>query len=311
MGRRMQHVLEYLGYRGLEALVYLLPWRWLDDVASGLAFLAYRVLKIRREVTLRNLQLAFPEKSIEEQARLAYACYRHFALMALEFLKMGRLTFAELEAMVDLETPEMFSSYQQQGKGLIMVSGHFGNWEIAGAYFATRWPYHATVIQKRQKNAWVDRHMARLRRRWHMEIVYVRHAVRNCLNALEQKKLVGLLGDQDMGSRGVFVPFFGRLASTPPGAALLHLKSKVPLTFAYALRIGPRRFRLGLIDLSLPKNERTGDLNADVEQITARYNQVLEQFIRQYPEQYFWMHKRWKTLPPVAKVQPQNVMYES
>ncbi|NOX36271.1 MAG: lysophospholipid acyltransferase family protein [Calditrichaeota bacterium] len=311
MGRRWQHMLEYLAYRGLEALVYLLPWGWLNAVASGLAFLAYRVIGIRREVTLKNLQLAFPEKSVSERNALAYACYRHFALMALEFLKMGRLTFAELEAMVELETPELFSNYRRQGKGLVMVSGHFGSWEIAGAYFATRWPHHATVIQKRQKNEWVDRHMASLRRRWNMDIVYVRHAVRNCLKALEQRKLVGLLGDQDMGTRGVFVPFFGRLASTPPGAALLHLKSDAPLTFAYAIRVGPRRFRLGLIDLSLPEDERSGDLGADVETVTARYNQVLEQFVRQHPEQYFWMHKRWKTLPPAEKVQPQKALYES
>jgi len=311
LGKRLQHVFEYLAYRGLEKLVFLLPWTLLEKVAFGLAFIAYRLVKIRRQVTLDNLRQAFPEKSFRELDALAYASYRHFCWVALEFLKLGRLGFDQLETMVQLETPGWLEEYLPQNRGLIMVSGHFGNWEIAGAYFASCWPHQATVIQKRQKNRRVDRHMADLRRRWNMEVVYVRNAVSNCLRALAKQKLVGLLADQDIGRRGVFVPFFGRRASTPPGAALLHLKSGAPLVFAYAYRRERHSFRLGLVDLSLPENERTGNMNEDIKTVLARYNRVLERFVREHPEQYFWMHKRWKTAPPSENVSLKTAVIRS
>jgi KDO2-lipid IV(A) lauroyltransferase len=152
------------------------------------------------------------------------------------------------------------------------------------------------VIQQRQKNPLVDAHMKRLRERWGMEIIYTRGAVRNSLEKLKQGKLVGLLADQDAGNRGVFVPFFGRPSATHVGAAVLFLKSHAPLYFAVCVRKPDGTYQLRMEKVIDSNCEEAHQMS--VEQITAKFTARLEAWIRRYPEQYFWMHRRWKTAPP-------------
>jgi KDO2-lipid IV(A) lauroyltransferase len=151
----------------------------------------------------------------------------------------------------------------------------------------------ATGVQQKQKNPYVDKRMATHRRRWGIEIIYSRGAVKNSLNALKQKRMLGLLGDQDGGARGIFVPFFGKIASTPPGPALIRVKSKAPIAFAYAIRIAKFKFRLGIEPLNIDDNFEYTEENLKL--ITRAYLEILEKYIRKYPEQYFWMHRRWRT----------------
>lgn len=290
---------EYRGYRLLETVVNRIPDGMLPAVAGGLAFLAFRLLKIRRRVSLDNLRIAFPEKTEYWRRRTAYASYRHFALLILEFMKLNSRAPRDIRALVragNRDTGDL-RRYLSTGKGVVLVSGHFGNWEMGIAYLNTL-GFQSAAIQQRQKNPLVNERMKRLREKWGMEIIYPRGAVNNCVRAIREGKMAVLLGDQDAGQRGIFVPFFNRLSSTPPGAAAIALKSGAPLYFAASVRTANNRFRITVEKIAMPGDARFTPEN--VRRLTAGYTAALEQWVRRYPEQYFWMHRRWKTPPPAT-----------
>lgn len=289
--KKLQHILEFWAYVSIEKITANLPEKSLKSVAKFFAFLAFRILKIRRDVVFENLKIAFPEKNFPELYSIAYGCYKHYALMSLEFMKLSRWSPEKLEGMFEYEADEEIMSWIKGERGFVFVSGHFGNWEV-GAAFLSKYFRPCSVIQTRQSNSWIDNRMANHRRKWGMEIIYRRGAIQNSLKALKENRLVGLLGDQHIGERGIFVPFFGRLASTPPGPALLHYRAKTLLTFAYIVRTADFRFKAVVRKVAGP-----GDVaeKPEYEKITEAYTKMLENAIRLYPDQYFWLHKRWKT----------------
>lgn len=290
--KNLQYLLEYFGYRLVEFFAAYLPEFLLIPKANFFAFLAFRILKIRRDVALENLKIAFPEKSDSERIEIAYGSYKHFALMILEFMRLIRWTPEQLKKMVQFESVEILEKLIEENKGIIINSAHFGNWEISVSYFSEFW-MPTTGVQQKQKNPYIDKRMAAHRNRWGMQIIYSRGAVKNSLKALEQKRMLGLLGDQDGGVNGIFVPFFGKMASTPPGPALIRVKSQAPIVFVYAIRVGRFKFRIGIEPLNIEDNFELTEEN--LKSITRAYLEILEKYIQKYPEQYFWMHRRWKT----------------
>jgi KDO2-lipid IV(A) lauroyltransferase len=289
-----QHRLEFLGYRFIEKLICSLPDHSLPSFARPFAFFLYHVIGIRKKVTLDNLNIAFPEKSLAWKKKIAYNSYFHFLIMILEFMKLQRWSHRKLNSKFRLAEMEKLFPVLQQGKGAILVSGHFGNWEVAMAYLH----YHqirSTAIQQNQQNDLINQRMKALRQQWGIEIVDTRGAVKNCEIALQDGRVVALLGDQDAGHRGVFVPFFSRLASTHIGAAVLHLRTGSPLFLATCNRVFHRQFDFCFYPINGLKDNAVSDEN--VHYLTSRLMIQLEKAIQKYPEQYFWMHKRWKSSP--------------
>ncbi len=276
----------------------MLPKPALNSLAHSIALLVFHVIKYRRDVALDNLACAFPEKSDTERYAIAFNSYKHFALLIIEFMKMSSFTPEDLDKMVKIEkTPEVNTILKEsKEKGTILVSGHFGNWEIAIALLATKYFESVSAIQARQRNYIVDKYIADKRRRWGIDLIYSRGAVTNALSAVGKNRLLGLLPDQDGGKRGVFVPFLGRMASTPVGAATLHLRSKSTLIFGCCLRTAPFQFKGYLVPLNIDSDLPLNRENAQI--VTTRFTAELEKYIRQHPEQYLWMHRRWKTKPP-------------
>lgn len=289
-----QHRLEFWGFRTLELGVRFLPEKMLPGLASILSALVFHIIKYRKEVTLKNLSIAFPEKTEEEREKIARRCYFHFALLVLEFLKLTGWNLHRLEQMIEFENQELIKEFAQQSKGVVVASGHFGNWEVAIAVLARKFWNGGAVIQQRQKNRLVDQRTVEIRQRWGLDIIYSRGALRQGLAKLASGKLLALLCDQDGGKQGVFVPFFGRMSSTPVGAAVLHLRSKAPLVVGVCVRIADFKYKIFWepVDLSLTQEGVTPE---NIEQVTAAMTAILEQYVRQYPEQYLWMHRRWKT----------------
>ena len=291
---RLQNAIEYGAYRFFEGLISLMPDSWLPYLARGMGRLLFGVLRVRRDVALTNLAQAFPEKTEEEREKIAFNSYCHFAGLIFEFMKQSRRRPEQLEKMITIETPEAVEKYLSDERGIILVAAHFGNWELGIARLATGWK-PASVVQKRQRNRKIDDRMARVRKQWNMEIIYSRGAVNRARQALRQNRIVGMLADQDAGRRGIFVPFLNRLASTPGGAAALHLRSGVPIVFAYTIQEGNFKYRLGIVPIAY--NGECRPTRENVTRITAEFTKILESFVRKYPEQYFWMHRRWKSRP--------------
>lgn len=297
----MQQRFEYWGYSLVEKFICALPDESLPLFAKQLAILTFHVLRIRRNVSLQNLQVAFPEKSSAWRQNIAFRSYHHFALVILEFMKMRCRTPEKIRRTVAGTNAGIVLNSLKEGKGAILVSGHFGNWEIGMAYLHTL-RIKSAVIQQRQKNRLINQKMKNLREHWGMKIIYPRGAVEACITELHSGKAVGILGDQDGGKRGVFVPFFGRQSSTHIGAAMLHLKTGAPLFFAAPVRRPDGRYEVNFSPLPYFS---PGEITQQILQhITALHTGKLESAIRHHPEQYFWMHRRWKTSPP-AKTSPQ------
>ncbi len=276
--------------------MHLLPFFLVERFAGFLAFLLFRVIRYRRDVALENLQHAFPEKTAAEREAIAYASYRHFALLILEFLKVThwkREDVHRLKFHFDAQTLDIMENRAKEGG--IVVSGHLGNWEMAIVKLASGYIREPIAVQKRQKNRLVDQKTIEMRERWGIKMIHSRGAIARLTTALKQKKVVALLADQDAGSRGCFVNFFGRPAATPVGPAVLHLRTGAPMYFLGCIRTGRQTFDCTLREIPYRGDRTVTDEN--ITAVTAGFTRMLERYVRRYPEQYLWMHQRWKTRP--------------
>lgn len=289
-----QHRVEYALARTLQAAICALPQGAARELGAGLGSLAY-TLGIRREVTLGHLSRVFgTERTESELKTVARESYRNFGRMAFEYARFPRLSDELIEETVAIRGGEHLSAALAGGEGALLVAGHFGNWELA-ATLATR-GYPVTFLVGEQHNRLVDGLMNRLRERLGVETVPLTGSLLGVFRALRRNRIVALLSDQDAGRSGVFVDFLGLEASTPYGPGRLAAKTGAPLLPGVALRRGRARHELIVCPPVAPPPEGVDDDEA-VRHYTQGYTSVFEDFIRRHPEQYFWMHRRWKTRP--------------
>lgn len=282
------HRLEYLGFRVVLLLLRLIPERFLYFFGRGIGIFAYHFLRIRRTETMANLRLALGDTLNEaELTHTAREAYANVALSFMEALLLPRFK-GRFKDLIDLSGWELVDKNIKKGRGLIVVTAHLGNWEWGGAVFsATGNPF--TVVVARQTNPFVDLAINAVRQACGMKVIPLGPAsIKYLIQTLQQKEAVGLVADQSAGRKGVLVKFFGRWASTPPGPARLALRYGVPIVVAVLVRTGRFHFQSIFREVEV----RDGDT---VESVTQRFTTVLEEMVRQHPDQYFWMHRRWKT----------------
>lgn len=301
--RRFKHWLEYQGTRFLFYLAQRLPLAFLLVLGAGLGKLTFSVLRIRRRVALENLACAFPEKSAVAIKTIARRSYENFGRMMMEYLRLPKLSPEELLQRISFAIPRELNPYEQAlalGKGAICMTGHFGNWEYMGALVA-QMQYPMVYLYQEQNNPYVDALIRGIRTKMNMPSIPRGAALRGILKALREKKFVAILADQDAGSNGIFVDFLGRPASTAQGPAAFVLKTQAPIVFCVAIREpqGRHRVEAELLTFDFSQNAVTGD-EEKLRQITVAWSKVLEKYIRQYPDHWFWMHRRWKTKPVIS-----------
>ena len=209
--------------------------------------------------------------------------------------RMPRMNESFIERWIDLSQHTVIKEALNGGRGAIVVSGHFGNWEWMGGSMS-RIGYAVTYVVTSQTNRLVEDWMNRMRKSAGVEIVHRRNAVKGVLSALKRNRAVAILCDQDAGGSGVFVPFFNRLASTPRGPAVFHLKTGVPIVFSAAHRDYNGRLMVTFEEMKF--NGLTGDRGNDERTIMQSVTARLEDGIRLHPEQWLWLHRRWKSKPP-------------
>jgi KDO2-lipid IV(A) lauroyltransferase len=291
----MKNIIHFLQYLCLRIFAFPLSLAN-DSILYGLAKIlglaAYR-LGIRRRVTVENLQQALGEmsqKTIEQTARQSYI---NIAMTFLEIPGIYRLKKKFIEK-VDLEGVELLNEVCQRGKGMTLISAHFGNWEITGATNSAVSSIPITTVATRQSNPYVDRYITRVRKGLGLKkIVPLAESAKALVAALRNKEAIGLISDQNAGPHGVFVNFFGKKASTPRGSAQLALKFKTPVVVTLSVRTTPGRHKCIFKEVEIRDDDT-------VTSLTQRYTKIMEDIIRQYPEQYFWMHRRWKTRPEAS-----------
>jgi KDO2-lipid IV(A) lauroyltransferase len=301
--RRFKHWLEYQGVRFLYFLARRLPYSWILVLGVALGKFTFSILRIRRRVALENLAQAFPEKSAAELKRVARRSYENFGMMMLEYLRLPGLSESELRQRIGFSMPKEHNPYEQAlalGKGAICMTGHFGNWEYMGALVALRYPM--VYLYQEQNNPYVDALIRDIRTRMRMPTIPRGAALRGILKALREKKFVAILADQDAGSNGLFVNFLGRPASTGRGPAAFVLKTAAPIVFCVAVRQpgGRHRVEAELVTFDFSQNGAALSEEEKLELITEAWTKVLEKYIRQYPDHWFWMHRRWKSRPVIS-----------
>ena len=289
------HRVEYSLLRTVAAVLGRIGFHRASDLGARLGRLGYWPFGIRRRVVVRQIEAAFPEwdrARVESTARAAYAS---LGRTSIETAILSRVPRAQLLAMVDAPSWDVVERALAQNRGVILVSGHLGNWELSGAYIAAR-GVDLEVVARQQANPLFDAYLTRTRSRIGMKVIYDGDAVRRVPRALRNKAVAAFVMDQGaVGLASTWVPFFTRLAKTPRGAATFALRLKSPVVFLAALRNPDGRFTLHFEDVPVVE---TGDKNADVDTIVADYTAMLERWVRRAPEQYFWHHRRWKHQQP-------------
>ena len=260
---------------------------------TGLSRLFYLLVPRQRLIAAYSLRRAFPEKSDDEILRIVRDVYRNMGIMAAEFFDVPRLTKENIGKFVEAEGLEHYLRALEKGRGVLFFTGHFGNWELSAAAGALLMK-PAVVIYRKLDSALLEHLVLRVRSAAGNILLSKEHAMRALIRSLKRNEIVGILIDQNVAwYEGVFVDFFGRPACTTNGLALLALHTGAPVLPGYMIRLPDGRYRLVIgpeVELT-----RTGDRDADVLTNTQRFTKVIEEAVRRYPDQWFWVHQRWKT----------------
>jgi KDO2-lipid IV(A) lauroyltransferase len=267
-------------------------------VAAGVALVAYACAPGLRRVGLTNLAIAFPDRPLADRRRILRESMANLGRMAAELAHLPRLSDADLREMVVFENEAWWAENvaAPRDTGGLILSGHFGNWELLVFAHGMR-GFPVSMVHRAIANPLVDRWLNALRARAGTRLVRKRHAAGGVLKALHDRELLVLPFDQNSTrGLGVFVDFFGKAASTNSGIARLALRSGAPVVPVFIVREG-RSARHRLHVLPIMYVQRTGDLESDVIRITQELSDVFEGMVRRHPEQWLWVHKRWKTRP--------------
>jgi len=272
-----------------------LPVFLTNSLARLLGAIAFRLAARHARTARENLERAFGNTlPPEEKDRLARKVFDNLALMFFEFMRIPWLSPSDIKKLYDVEGEENLRGALAKNKGVMIITAHFGNWEMIAAYMGlTGNP--TDIVARDLDNPVVDEFVKWVRTRSGNRVVSKNRAMRRLLRTLSLNGIIGILLDQNVASNeGVFVDFFGTPACTNKGPALIIATSGAAIVPAFIVRSGGRHKMIFLPEVA-PSS--TGDKTKDVLETTARCTKVIEEMVRKYPDHWFWIHRRWKTRP--------------
>lgn len=288
--------MEYWLVVGVARTLGRLPRGLARLLAGGLAWLVYVALGRLRGVGRRNLSLAMPELARGEQERILRGVYRHLGWQLVEFCRMPRYTPQNTQGWIRTEGVENYLRARDKGKGVLVLTGHLGAWELSSFYHSLMGHPMGMVI-RRLDNRRLDDFVNGIRCMHGNRVLHKDDFARGLLKAMHAGETVGILMDTNMTPpQGVFVDFFGRKACTGSGLARVALKTGAAVLPGF-LVWEPTEMRYVLHFGEELEFARTGDAEAEILAATQQCNDVLERWIRRYPDQWLWIHRRWKTRP--------------
>jgi lipopolysaccharide heptosyltransferase II len=283
----------YLVYRAGFALITILPLRTLFALGNALGFCAWVLLRRYRRLALQNIEIAFgDEKSLRELHWLVRQHFQRLGANLLCSIKLGAVSLERLTDCIEIENLDAIHQQLRAGRPVVLVLSHIGNWESISQILPKFIGYvrNSTIYQK-LGNRFIDEHVRSLRGRAGVETFDRSEGFQKPVQLLRGGGAIGILSDQHAGDQGLWVPFFGRLASTTPLPALLAKRTDAALIAMACYTNGPTRWRVVVEPALDPRDE-------SVESLTAQANDIIAQQIRRAPEDWFWVHNRWKTPRP-------------
>lgn len=293
--------LEYAAARGLLGLLGILPRRAAVSVSTSAASLAYHLLGGLRRVAATNLNIAFPDLSDAEKERLAKGAFRNLGRILGEMSQFPKATHESLKELIDFQIdPDVYEEYQQlkaEGRGVIIVSPHLGNWEVLVFGWAT-YDSPMSYLARPLDNPKIEKLTVDLRTKFGNRPINKTNSAMTAARVLRHEGLLGILADVNAHPKeGVFVPFFGVPASTSAGVAIIAMRTNSAIVPMAAVWDDEKQHYIGKHGpMIFPAD--TGDRQRDIIETTAAFTAEVEKLIRQDPDQWLWIHKRWKTRPP-------------
>ena len=296
---RAKHWLTYLMVRVLVCMIQSVPLRCCRSFSRLMATIAWSLVRFRRQLIDDNLQRAFPSMSKQQRAATALGMWTHLVLMVCEIAHTSRkIHRTNWRQHIRLSRDRELVTQLLESRPLVLLTGHFGNFELAG-YATGLYGFSNHTIARPLDNPYLNAFIAGFRQLNGQYILSKQGSSAEVQRLLGADGTLAVLGDQYAGRKGCWVDFLGRPASYHKAIALFSLTNKAPLATCYARRLGePLQFELGLADLFDPSSP--DNVVPDIPGITQWYNALLESLVRRDPEQYWWVHRRWKGDPPAS-----------
>ncbi len=280
--------------RAFGAAAARAPERRVKPLGRAVGRLVWRLSARHRRIALKNLRNVYGhEKSESELQDLARRVFEHFGQVAVEFFWLRHQSQETIRLLAPELDDSVLNQAYQEGRGAVVITGHFGNWEYLGMRLVAN-GHPLTVVARDSDSAAQATYINGIRKRGGFGAISKDEPASLMLKTLARNELLGILPDQNTIDKPIFVPFFGRLASTAPGVALLALRARCPVIPGFAVRT-PEGFRIEIMPpLDIPQS---GTLDERIWQVTAGYTSVIEKQIRRHPEQWLWFHDRWRRRP--------------
>ena len=288
--RLLQRV-EYIAYRAIAGAIRSMSdervYRW----GTRFGALTGKLVRRRDRLAMRNLRATFPEKSNAELRSILNECWRHFGRQIFMYVRMQNMSSDEILARCEIINRELFDDAVAAGHGVILISAHYGSWEVGGLV-VTSIAKGVRTVTRRLDNEFLERDLARIRGSTGAEVIDRRHAARPLLKALEENGVVVMLPDQAVLPReGILTPFLGRPAWTTEAPAKLAVRRSSAIVFVFCI---PHKTRHRLEFEAPIRVDRLTEVERDPAALTTRINDVISRRIAARPDLWLWMHDRWR-----------------
>lgn len=294
---RFQTKIEELAARFVIGLIGLFSYKTSLKIGEFIGRMVIKLFPRFAKVANRNLEIAYPNISVEEKKRIVKGTFeslgRHLGFIS----QFRKFEISDIHKYIEVVgKAENFDSAHESGQGIIFFTGHFGSWEVFNL-LPPAFGHHINILVRRIDNELVENYVDSLRTKFGTVIIGKKEAPRKMYKILENGEILGILADLNAQLHdGVFVDFFGVLAATTTSIAKLALKTDAIILPAFAVWEEAKQKYVVYLEPAI-EFEKTGDAEKDILQITQKFTQVVEKYVRQYPEQWLWIHKRWNTRP--------------
>jgi KDO2-lipid IV(A) lauroyltransferase len=304
---KFKHRVEYVLFGVIVLLIKISPLFLIRLNQKLLQYLLIKLGKRHSGIVSRNLKTAFPHYTAGEISALTRAISHHFSSVFIEIITIFvKKQPGKILKRVEILRPEVLERALDKKKGVILFSAHLGNWELIPLVLSRQLDQKVNSVTREMNNPLVEKKVKRFREYMGSELIDKRNSIRTILKRLEQNRIIYLLIDHNTIAReGVFVDFFGKPACTVTSVSQLHLKRGIPIIPIF-IHYEKDKIVLELLDEIDAPGTSTGDQKKDISRLTQRCTSIIEEKIRQYPEQWFWFHNRWKTRPAGQEKMPED-----
>lgn len=283
-------MVNYFLYRLGQLLALNLPLKIAYKIAVLLSDLRYLFARQDRRTVKENLKIIFPQKSEQEIKQIRKMMFRNFAKYLVDFFRFSKLDLTYIKENIKIENKEYLDAALSQGKGVIALTAHLGNWELGGVVISLLgYPFSAVALP--HKNKMVDNFFNYQRQTKDVKVIPLGRSVKQCLDVFKKNEVLGLVGDRDFTEKGIILDFFGRPSLFPEGTAAFSLKTSAVIVPGFMVRNKDDSFTLRF-EKPL-ESINTGDKYSDLKQLVTQYKTIFEDYIKRYPDQWYMFRRFW------------------